>query len=478
MSQRTAHSFINGATTPDLTFTPNDNANWEVRLTVTDSDGTASTDMRLINVFNVAPIARITAPDAALEGSVIDVRGFVDDVSFDHQAYTFTVTRNGDFYTQRSGGGTISGGSTGFGFPPFIPDDDGIYVITFTTTDDDGATDSATHTVVVSNVAPTVAINGAPASSPEGTSIALTAAVSDPGTLDTHTFAWQVRKNGSLHANGSGTTLHFTPDDNGEYVVAITATDNNGGVGTNNRTIAVTNVHPVANAGGPYIIGEGDSLTLNASASFDAAGSNDPLLFAWDLNGDEVFGDATGINPTLTWSHLNTYEIVNGPSSRPVKLVALDGDGGVNYASVDLTVNNTPPTVAILGATATAAEGGTLDLTAEVSDPGINDTWTHSWLVTRNGVPIISGPADVVPLTITDNVEYVVTLTVTDNDGGVGVATRTIQGTNVVPAPSILGATSGAGRRTNQPDRYSRRTDSESRFRGLHIRGYQEWHAI
>ena len=67
-----------------------------------------------------------------------------------------------------------------------------------------------------------------------------------------------------------------------------------------------------------------------------------------------------------------------------------------------------------------------------------------SWHVTRNGVTIISGPADVVPLTITDNVEYVVTLTVTDNDGGVTVATETIQGINVVPAPSILGPTSGS----------------------------------
>ncbi len=55
---------------------------------------------------------------------------------------------------------------------------------------------------------------------------------------------------------------------------------------------------PIADAGGPYTINEGDSLSLDASASSDPEGA--PLTFTWDVNGDGAFGDATGVAPTLT----------------------------------------------------------------------------------------------------------------------------------------------------------------------------------
>jgi hypothetical protein len=56
----------------------------------------------------------------------------------------------------------------------------------------------------------------------------------------------------------------------------------------------------VANAGGPYAIRKCESLTLDASSSFDPNG--DPLTYNWDVNGDGVFGDATGVTPTICWA--------------------------------------------------------------------------------------------------------------------------------------------------------------------------------
>jgi hypothetical protein len=67
---------------------------------------------------------------------------------------------------------------------------------------------------------------------------------------------------------------------------------------------------PTANAGGPYTVVAGQSLTLNASASFDLDG--DPLTFSWDVNGNGVYGDAVGVQPTLTWSQLTALGIQAG----------------------------------------------------------------------------------------------------------------------------------------------------------------------
>ncbi|MBX9789335.1 MAG: hypothetical protein K2Y37_10510, partial [Pirellulales bacterium] len=59
--------------------------------------------------------------------------------------------------------------------------------------------------------------------------------------------------------------------------------------------VAPTNV----SAGGPYTIAEGGSLALGASAI-----GTGTLTYSWDINGDNVFGDATGAAPTLTWAQL------------------------------------------------------------------------------------------------------------------------------------------------------------------------------
>ena len=59
------------------------------------------------------------------------------------------------------------------------------------------------------------------------------------------------------------------------------------------------------------------ALALDASHTADPDG--DPLTYSWDINGDGVFGDATGAKPTLTWAQLEALGIVNGPSSFAVQ---------------------------------------------------------------------------------------------------------------------------------------------------------------
>jgi hypothetical protein len=101
---------------------------------------------------------------------------------------------------------------------------------------------------------------------------------------------------------------------------------------------------PAANAGGPYLVTKGESLTLNAGASTDPNGAK--LTYSWDINGDGTFGDLTGVSPTLTWSQLVSRGLVtaNGSASTfQIRVAARDSFGQVAFsAPVTLTIDPDP----------------------------------------------------------------------------------------------------------------------------------------
>ena len=129
---------------------------------------------------------------------------------------------------------------------------------------------------------------------------------------------------------------------------------------------------PVADAGGPYAIEEGDSLTLDGSASSNHG--QGPLGYSWDLNGDGTFGDATGVTPTLSWNQLKSLGITDGPAAvNNVRVRVDDGQGGVvDSAATTLTVNNAPPTAGISGPAA-VLRGESASFTLSATDPSPAD---------------------------------------------------------------------------------------------------------
>jgi Ca2+-binding RTX toxin-like protein len=207
-------------------------------------------------------------------------------------------------------------------------------------------------------------------------------------------------------------------------------------------TVTVYNPEPVADPGGPYTIFEGDALLLDGSRSSDVDSST--LTFSWDINGDGNFGDASGSQPTVTWSELSALGIT-GPGVFGVQLRVDDGDGHVvDSVSTTLTVLNVPPSAVDAGPDQAVPENTPLTLQGNFTGASV-DTFGFRWrlISASNGQAVPDGNGQVFAFTTHDNGTYAFEFTVTDDDGSSESDTVVIQVTNVPPSVQISGPASG-----------------------------------
>lgn len=189
---------------------------------------------------------------------------------------------------------------------------------------------------------------------------------------------------------------------------------------------------PVALPGGPYATQEGAGVNLDASLSYDPDGG--PLAsYSWDINGDDLFGDASGATPFLTWAQLVALGI--GDSGvYAVKVRVDDGEGGiVTSAASSLTVQNIAPTVALSipalglrpgGAAGNAVRGQPGFYTLLATDPAPDDqaasfTFSIDW--DGNGVAdetVIAPSGTEVTHVFSAAGTYNAGVTAIDKDGG------------------------------------------------------------
>lgn len=106
--------------------------------------------------------------------------------------------------------------------------------------------------------------------------------------------------------------------------------------------LLISDVGVVPDAGGPYSIKEGDSLTLDASQT--ANPNNLPLSYSWDINGDGVFGDATGETPMVSWQTLQNLGISSANSPYSVRVQVDLGAGSPIDSAPTTLVYLAPPT--------------------------------------------------------------------------------------------------------------------------------------
>src|SRR4029453_4455818 len=102
------------------------------------------------------------------------------------------------------------------------------------------------------------------------------------------------------------------------------------------------------------------------TGSFTGSGSSDPapgtpLTYAWDLDDDGAFDDATG--PTASWTYQNG---IYTPALR-----VTDNRGASDTDSVTITAGNTPPTATISSPTSSLRwkVGDTISFSGRATDP-------------------------------------------------------------------------------------------------------------
>src|SRR5207302_2653048 len=197
-----------------------------ITVDLVDEDGTFTNRANPLSVTvnNVAPTITISGAGSVNEGS---------SDSLTLGAVTVPGSDTGSSYIVHWGDGNSNTYPSNGIKTHTYADGPNAYNITVDLMDEDGTFLNRANalSVTVNNVAPTAAIVGAPASSPEGTGISLTSNVTDPGA-DTFSYAWSVTKNGNAYASGTAANFSFTPNDEGTYVVSLTVTDDDGGSGS------------------------------------------------------------------------------------------------------------------------------------------------------------------------------------------------------------------------------------------------------
>ena len=221
--------------------------------------------------------------------------------------------------------------------------------------------------------------------------------------------------------------------------------DDDGGTATaSTSSIVVNNVAPVAQITGPLSGQEGSPLSFSAVVT--DPGAADTFTYAWSVTKD---GNPFTLPSDVDAASRNFSFTPPDNGSYDISLDVTDKDGA-SAATVTRTVNvlNAAPWVSIIGAPQASDEGTQINLSASALDPGVNDTLTYAWSVTKNGNPYTLPGGTVVDgstfsFTPDDEGTFVASVTVTDNDGGQTTVTAQIAALNDAPTLTIAGEPGG-----------------------------------
>jgi len=433
------------------TFTADVAGDYIAQLIVNDGMIDSAADTVVVHTAhgNTAPIANAGPDQSVATGDTVtlDSSGS-SDVDSDPLTYSWSIT-------SKPASSSASLSDTTAAMPSFVADVAGDYVAQLIV--NDGTVDSAADSVVIraanGNAAP-IANAGPDQSVAEGDTVTLDSSGSSDADSDPLTYSWSITsKPGGSSASLSNTTAampSFVADVAGDYVAQLIVNDGMVDSATDSVVIhaASGNTVPVAHAGPDQSVAEGDTVTLDGSASSDA--DSDPLTYSWSITSKPAgsaasLSDSTAAMPTFVADVAGDYV---------AQFIVNDGmiDSAADSVVIHAANGNTAP-IANAGPDQSVAEGDTVTLDGSASNDADSDPLTYSWSITSKPAGSTAGLSDpslAMPSFVADVAgDYVAQLIV--NDGTVDSAADSV----VIHAASgntIPVANAGPNQSVNQGD--------------------------
>ncbi|HEX5922836.1 MAG TPA: PKD domain-containing protein [Baekduia sp.] len=398
----------------------------DVRLRVTDNSAANASTTRTVTVTNRGPTTSfVYTPNPVVLGQPVTFNASASsDPDGTIAKYEWDLDGNGTFETDT---GTTA--TTTHTYTSATATD-----VKARVTDNEGATDTQTHTLSFGNQVPTASFTATPASAPTGQAIAFDAtASSDPdGTIAK--YEWDLDGNGSYETDtGLTKTTSRTYATSGTVTVGLRVTDNQSATATQTRTVTVTNRAPTAS-----FTATPASATTGQAVAFDATASSDPdgtiAKYEWDLDGNGTYETDTGTTKTTS----RTY---TAPGSVAVKVRVTDNQGATATQTKTVTVTSGAPTASFTVTPNPAATRQNVTLNAAGSTDPDGTIARYEWDLDNNGTYETDG-ATTATRTVTFATVGTVTvgLRVTDNSGGTATTTRTLTVTSAYRAAVLATA--------------------------------------
>ncbi len=379
--------FGNGTNATDVVVTHAyaDNGSYTVTLTVTDDDGASAIASATKTVLNRPPVALFTeSATTVFTGEVIHF-----DASASYDPDGTIVSYLWDFGDGSNATGIVVQHS-------YV--DDGVYTVTITITDNDGASSSATDAKTVLNRPPVASFTESATTVYKGEVIRFNASQSyDPdGTIKSYTWDF------GDGTNATGATVDHSYTNVGTYTVTLTVTDNDGATASISATKTVLSKLPVASfTESATVVYTGEVIYFNASSSYDPDGMI--ISYFWDF-GDET--NATGVEVSHAYADDGNYTVT---------LTVTDDDGATAFSTATKTVLNRPPVVSFTESAETVYTGEVITFNASASYDPDGSIVSYQWNFGDGNITTVFTP--IVIHAYADNGTYTVTLTVTDDDG-------------------------------------------------------------
>ncbi len=417
-----------------LTYVPDADFNGTDTITYVISDGNGGTSTAAVEVtvnpVNDGPVA---VDDVATTNEdtpvVIGVLGNDSDIDGDALTVTDAISPDGTVVINPDG--TIT-------FTP-NPDFNGPTTITYTISDGNGGTSTATVAVTVDAVNDPPVANMDSATTDEDTPVDIAVLANDTDVDgDPLTVTAADAPNGTVTINPDGTVTYVPdPDFNGTDTITYTISDGQGGFSTSTVEVTVNAVNdaPVTTPIAPQNDNDADVIALDVSSNFS------------DVDGDSLTFTATGLPPGLSidadgniTGTIDPDASQGGPGADGIYSVTVTADDG-NGGTVDQTfiweVNNPAPVAA--DDTATTDEDTPVDIAvlANDTDPD-GDALSVTSATASNGLVTINPDGTI---TYAPNPDFngtdTITYTISDGEGGTSTATVEVTVAPVNDAPVV-----------------------------------------